>query len=132
MTSVAVNVTFSAARLVTVNTTAPLAADDTALAGVITALLPAFLASVTVLPPTMLPSMSRSDTTICTVVAPSAGGAGIGVPGAGGNPNVYGTTVDVTAETGPGDCPASARCNRFMLGEPRPTCAKSDPIEAAP
>src|SRR5579871_4252202 len=70
---VAVNVTLSGVVSVTVNTTAPLLADDVPLAGAITAWLPAFAASVTVFPISVLSLASPNRTVIATAVDPSAG-----------------------------------------------------------
>ena len=128
VTSLAVKVTFSTVASVTVNTTAPLATVETPLAGVITAWLPALAASVTVFPGTMLPSVSRSRTTIAAAVAPSAGMVPRnGTKGVGREA----VTEETVGSAGPGARPASARFSRFTLGEPNPTCAGSLPILAA-
>ena len=124
--SVAVNVTSSDTRSLTVKIAAPLLTDVTALAGVMVA-LPPDAASVTVRPCAALPRASASRTTMYAFVAPSAGtGSPADEPGGIEKfDSAYASTIDTLALVAPSVCPVRCWCSFGRFGEPRPTCAKS-------
>src|ERR1700685_3420499 len=96
----------------------PSLADVAPLAGAIVAWLPAAV-SDTVLPPTVLPSVSRSVTNTIAVVVPSAATPDGSEPGAIGG--ARGSTPDTFASGMVGVMLSSTSLSALTLGEPRPT-----------
>src|SRR5271170_4320972 len=126
--SLAVKVTCSGVRSVTVKVAAPLDAEVTPLAGITFAWLPGLATRVTVWPPTVFPPLSRSFTTTKPCVAPSAAITDCEL----GKPlGRHVTTSEVIGLGAPTVCSVSERYNAFRLGEPKPTWAKSLPKELA-
>src|SRR5271154_2404609 len=126
--SVALKITDSNARSVTVNDATPLP-SVTADAGAMLALEPPLAVNSTVFPATRFRFESSRVTSVSPLVTPSADTPRTWIESNGEilNPR---ETSEFAALGMPTAWPLSARIIFPTLGEPNPTCAKSDPIEA--